>query len=283
MLHTDIISADSRQFYRELTIGTAKPSPEQLAEVKHHFVGHISIMEEYNISRFEQDCIKLLAELFLTHDTVVMAGGSGLYIDAVCHGIDDQPEHDFAIRHQLQEEYKAKGIGYLQAELLRLDRDYYQSVDLANPHRIMRALEVCLITGKPYSLYRKGFRKQRDFRIVKIGIDISRAELLVRINRRVDEMMSEGLLEEAGHLYSVRHLNSLNTVGYKEMFEYLDGTCSLEEAMEKIRINTRRYAKRQMTWFRKDPDINWINPKYEKEFEKLIKDDFPSTINNLTV
>jgi tRNA dimethylallyltransferase len=259
-LETEIISADSRQFYRELSLGTAKPSPEQLVEVRHHFIGHISITEKYNISRFEQDAISLLGNLFLSHDVVVMTGGSGLYIDAVCQGVDEQPEHDPAIRQILTLDYKAKGIEYLRAELLRLDPDYYHQVDLSNPHRLMRAVEVCLITGKPYSSYRKGKQKKRDFRIVKIGIDISREELVKRINHRIDEMMSRGLLEEATANMSFRHLNALNTVGYKEMFEYLDGNCSLEEAIEKIRINTRRYAKRQMTWFRKDPEIKWIQP-----------------------
>jgi tRNA dimethylallyltransferase len=259
-LGTEIISADSRQFYRELSIGTAKPSPDQLAAVKHHFIGHLSITEHYNISRFEQDTIKLINELFLTHDTVVMTGGSGLYIDAVCYGVDEQPEHDPAIRQVLIEKYKAEGIDYLRSELLRLDPDYYQQVDLNNPHRLMRALEVCLMTGKPYFSYRKGKQKKRDFRIVKIGIDIPREELVSRTDKRVDEMMSGGLIGEARAYYEFRHLNALNTVGYKEIFDFIDGKYSLEEAVEKIRINTRRYAKRQMTWFRKDPDIKWIKP-----------------------
>lgn len=260
-LDTEIISADSRQFYRELSIGTAKPSAEQLAEVKHHFIGHISITEVYNISSFEHDAILLLDKLFETHRAVVMTGGSGLYIDAVCNGLDDQPAHDPEIRLQLKSEYKFRGIGYLQTELLRFDPAYYHEVDLLNPHRLIRALEVCKMTGKPYSSYRKGKQKHRDFRIVKIGLDIPREEVVKRINRRIDEMMSRGLLEEARANYSFRNLNALNTVGYKEMFEYLDGYCALVEAVEKIRINTRRYAKRQMTWFRKDPDINWIDPE----------------------
>jgi tRNA dimethylallyltransferase len=259
-LGTEIISADSRQFYRELSIGTAKPSPARLAEVKHHFIGHISITEKYNISLFEQDAVSLLDKLFLSHDTVVMCGGSGLYIDAVCYGVDEQPEHDPAIRQVLTMNYKARGIEYLRSELLRLDPDYYRQVDLSNPHRLMRALEVCLMTEKPYSFYRKGKQKKRDFRIVKIGIDMDREELLRRINQRIDDMMSGGLLEEARINRPLRHLNALNTVGYKELFEYFDGSCSLEDAVEKIRINTRRYAKRQMTWFRKDPGINWIKP-----------------------
>jgi tRNA dimethylallyltransferase len=260
-LDTEIISADSRQFYRELSIGTAKPSAEQLEEVKHHFIGHISISEDYNISRFEHDAIRLLDKLFETHRAVVMTGGSGLYIDAVCNGLDDQPAHDPEIRLQLKSEFKSRGIGYLQAELLRLDPVYYEVVDLSNPNRLMRALEVCLMTEKPYSSYRKGHRQQRNFRTVKIGIQIPREEIVERINRRIDEMMACGLLEEARANYPYRNLNALNTVGYKEIFEYLDGYCALEEAVEKIRINTRRYAKRQMTWFRKDPDIRWIHPE----------------------
>ncbi len=259
-LDTEIISADSRQFYSELMIGTAKPSPGQLSEVKHHFIGHISIKDKYDIFRFEQDAIRLLNVLFLKHDSVIMCGGSGLYIDAVCHGIDEQPGNDPAIRHLLKEEYKAGGIHYLQKELLRLDPDYYRQVDLSNPNRLMRAVEVCLITGKPYSSYRKGHRKQRDFNIVKFGIDLPREELVNRINERTDNMMFCGLLEEAKEFYPCRHLNALNTVGYKELFEYLDGKYSLEEAVEKIKANTRRYAKRQMTWFRKDPEIKWIPP-----------------------
>jgi tRNA dimethylallyltransferase len=273
-LATEIISADSRQFYNELTIGTAKPSLQQLAEVKHHFIGHISITDNYNISRFEQDANRLLEELFLSHETVVMTGGSGLYIDAVCHGIDDQPEHDPAVRDFLAAEYKAKGIDFLRNELLRLDPVYHREVDLSNPNRLMRALEVCMMTGKPYSSYRLGKRKQRNFRIVKIGIDISREELVKRINLRVDDMISRGLEEEARANYSFRHLNALNTVGYKEMFEFIDGNCSMEEAVEKIRINTRRYAKRQMTWFRKDPEIIWIKPENEKELQELFRNDF---------
>jgi tRNA dimethylallyltransferase len=260
-LNTEIISADSRQFYRELSIGTAKPSPTQLSEVHHNLIGHISVEDKYNISRFEQDVLKLLAELFKTRDIVVMCGGSGLYIDAVCHGIDEQPDHDPAIRQLLQAEYKGNGIGYLRNELQRLDPEYYQQVDLSNPHRLMRALEVCMMTGKPFSSFRKGTIRQRPFRIVKLGIDISREELIQRVNRRTDEMMSAGLLEEARANLAFRHLNALNTVGYKEMFDFLDGKCSMEEAVEKIKINTRRYAKRQMTWFRKDTEIQWIKPE----------------------
>jgi tRNA dimethylallyltransferase len=271
MLDTEIISADSRQFYRELSIGTAKPSADQLAEVKHHFVGHISITEDYNISRFEQDTIRLLEKLFETRRFVIMTGGSGLYIDAVCHGIDEQPEHDPAIRNLLSEEFKARGIKYLQSELLRLDPEYYHAVDLSNPYRLIRALEVCMMTGKTYSSYRKGQKQQRSFRVIKIGISVPREELLDRINRRIDGMLQAGLFEEAMANLAFRNLNALNTVGYKEIFDYLDGKCSFEEATEKIRINTRRYAKRQMTWFRKDKNIIWIEKTDDKSLEDLLK------------
>ena len=271
LLGTEIISADSRQFYRELSIGTAKPSETLLAEVKHHFIGHISITEDYNISRFEQDAIKLLEELFERHEVVVMTGGSGLYIDAVCNGIDDQPEHDLEIRKQLNAEYKLSGIKYLQDELLRLDPSYYEVVDRSNPHRLMRAIEVCIITGKPYSSFRKGLQQQRSFRVVKLGIQVPRDELIERINRRVDKMLENGLVGEVKANYQNHDKNALNTVGYKEIFEYLDGNYTLQEAIEKIKINTRRYAKRQMTWFRKDPDIEWIKPENLKDPEELIK------------
>jgi tRNA dimethylallyltransferase len=268
-LGTEIISADSRQFYKELSIGTAKPSFEQLALVKHHFIGHISIHDRYNISRFEKDSIELLQQLFKEHDVVVMCGGSGLYIDAVCNGIDEQPDHDPAIRKLLTDRYKEQGIGYLQAELLILDPAYYGQVDLSNPNRLIRALEVCLITGKPFSSFRKGNGTKRDFRVVKLGIDIPRNELVERINARVDRMMEDGLEQEAKEYIGERHLNALNTVGYKELFEYFDEKCSLPEAIEKIKTNTRRYAKRQMTWFRKDKEIQWIQAGDDGKQKKL--------------
>lgn len=270
-LDTEIISADSRQFYRELSIGTAKPSAGQLAEVKHNFIGHISITENYNIARFEKDAVLLLDKLFETHNLVVMTGGSGLYIDAVCNGLDDQPDHDPELRRRLTAEHKSSGIKYLREELLRLDPDYFEIVDRSNPHRLMRAIEVCLMTGKPYSLFRKGQQHKRNFKTVKFGIQIFREELVERINRRVDDMMTSGLLNEAKAIYPYRKYNALNTVGYKELFEYLDGNCTLEVAVEKIKINTRRYAKRQTTWFRKTPDIIWIKPENLKDPEELIK------------
>ena len=269
-LGTEIVSADSRQFYRELSIGTAKPSEEQLAAVKHHFIGHISIHDRYSISHFENDAIGLLEALFRKHDVVVVCGGSGLYIDAVCNGIDEQPDHDPAIRKLLTERYKEQGIGYLQAELLILDPGYYREVDLANPHRLIRALEVCMITGRPFSSFLNKTKKKRDFRIVKLGIDMPREEIIERINHRVDRMIEEGLEQEARTYINDRHLNALNTVGYKEMFEYFDGKISLSQTVEKIKINTRQYAKRQMTWFRKDKEIIWIKSGDEKKLKRLI-------------
>jgi len=268
---TEIISADSRQFFKELSIGTAKPYPEQLSAVKHHFIGHISVTEEYNISRFEADVLFLLEELFKVHDVVVMCGGSGLYIDAVCNGLDEQPAHDPELREELNEALKTKGLEYLREELLKLDPEYYQKVDLSNPHRLIRALEVCMITGKPFSQFRSGKKKERPFSIVKFGIDLPKEELHNRIHKRTDEMIELGLLEEVKANLSNRHFNALNTVGYKEIFDYLDGKCTLEEAVEKIKTNTRRYAKRQMTWFRKDKEINWINPDESFNLTDLIK------------
>ena len=257
---TEIISADSRQFFREFSIGTAKPSQKQLSAVKHHFIGQISIQENYNISRFEADVLELLEKLFQVHDVVVMCGGSGLYIDAVCNGLDEQPAHDPELRAQLNKAFKTEGITYLQQELQKLDPEYYWQVDLANPHRLIRALEVCKLTGKPFSEFRKGIKKERPFRIVKIGIDLTKEELHKRIHDRTDEMIRLGLIDEVRANLSNRHLNALNTVGYKEIFDYLDGNLTLEEAVEKIKINTRHFAKRQMTWFRKDKEIIWINP-----------------------
>jgi tRNA dimethylallyltransferase len=269
-LGTEIISADSRQFYRELSIGTAKPSEDQLAAIKHHFIGHISIRERYSISHYENDAVTLLEKLFVNHDAVVMCGGSGLYIDAVCNGIDEQPEHDPAIRRLLTDRYNEQGIGYLQAELLILDPGYYREVDLANPHRLIRALEVCMITGRPFSSFLNKTKKKRDFRILKLGIEMPREEIIERINHRVDRMMKEGLEQEARVHINDRHLNALNTVGYKEMFEYFEGKISLAQGIEKIKINTRQYAKRQMTWFRKDKDIIWIKAGDEKKLKGLI-------------
>jgi tRNA dimethylallyltransferase len=260
---SEIISADSRQFYRELKIGTATPSDEQLALVKHHFIGNLSLVEDYNVSRYEQEVLSILPDLFAKRTVVVMTGGSGFYIKAVCEGIDVLPDADPVLRKSLQVKLENEGLASLRGLLQKLDPEYYQIVDPANPNRIIRALEVCLATGKPYSGFRKQAPAKRDFRIIKIGLDLPREELHRNINNRVDRMMADGLEQEAREFYLVRHLNALNTVGYRELFDYFDGNCTLPEAVEKIKTNTRRYARRQLTWFHKDPDFTWMAPESE--------------------
>jgi len=259
-LGTEIISADSRQFYREMKIGTARPDKDQMARVKHHFAGHVSVLEPYNIARYEREVLDLLSDLYQKHRIVILTGGSGLYIDAVCRGIDVMPEQDPLIRKDLEAIYRKSGIGYLQLELLKLDPDYYRETDLNNPARLIRALEVCRITGKPYSSFRKNKPRPRNFQCLKIGLNLPRQDLVERINRRVDTMMEAGLLDEVQALLPLQHLNTLNTVGYRELFDYLDGHGTLDEAVERIKINTRRYAKRQMTWFRKNASMKWFHP-----------------------
>ena len=256
----DIVSADSRQFYRELKIGTAAPNNEQLNAVDHHFVGQLSLYDAYDVSKYETASLELLDRLFEKKPVAVLTGGSGLYIQAVCTGMDNLPDSDPEIRKNLRQKYEDEGIEALQLMLKQLDAEYYEQVDLANPNRLLRALEVCLGTGKPFSSFRKKLPIPRDFNIIKIGLNLPRAELHSRINARVDQMMKDGLLEEARHFYPMRHLNALNTVGYKELFDYFDGNVSLEEAIEKIKTNTRRYARRQITWFGKDKEFIWCNP-----------------------
>ena len=255
-----VISADSRQFYREMKIGTAVPTHEDLEQVKNYFIGNKSVTESYNISQYENDVLELLPELFSIHPNLVMVGGSGLYVDAVCNGIDDMPDTDPVIRNQLNELLKNEGIEVLQQRLLELDPDYYKEVYLKNPVRLQRALEVCLQTGKSYSQFRMKVKKERSFNIVKIGIELEKSVLNNQIELRVDRMMNEGQLDEVKSLLSFRQYNALNTVGYKELFAYLDGDITLEQAILDIKNNTRHYAKRQLTWFRKDPDIHWFNP-----------------------
>ena len=269
---TEIISADSRQFYREISIGTAAPTVNQLAAVKHHFIGSLSLSDDYNISRFELDVLTLLEEKFRKLNMMIMCGGSGLYIDAVCKGIDQLPDPDPDLRKSLQEQWQQQGIGALQKQLERLDPEYYAQVDRQNHKRLMRAIEVCLQTGKKYSELRLNKSQKRNFNILKIGLQLPREELFERINRRTDIMMENGWLEEAKKVLPFRKQNALNTVGYKELFAYLDGKLSLEEAVEKIKTNTRRYAKRQLTWFRKDRAIHWFSPGDEEEILQFVKD-----------
>jgi tRNA dimethylallyltransferase len=258
--NTEIISADSRQFYKEMSIGTAKPSTHELAAVKHHFIDSHHINEPFSVGSFEEQGLKLLDELFKNYDIIVMAGGSGLYMNAVCNGFDDLPKADPEIRNKLNLEYREKGIAYLQAELKAKDPAYYAEVDLFNPQRMIRALEVYHTSGIPFSSYRTKQHKTRSFKIIKIGLNTNREQLYTQINNRVDEMIEMGLANEVKKLTPYRNLNALNTVGYSELFSYLDGMFSLDEAVDKIKQNTRRFAKRQLTWFKKDQEINWFEP-----------------------
>lgn len=256
----EIISADSRQFYREMQIGTAVPTDEQLQLVRHHFIRFISVKDYYSSSLYERDVLNLLPALFGKNRFVILTGGSGMYIDAVCQGIDDIPDTDPEIRQRYSTLYEEEGIEGLRIALKRLDPGHYEKVDLKNPKRIIRALEVCETTGKPYSTFLKKEKRERNFEILKTGLLRPRQELYERINHRTDTMIADGLEEEARDLFSLRHLNALNSVGYKEFFEYFDGKISRDKAVELIKRNTRRYAKRQMTWWAKDKDIKWFEP-----------------------
>ncbi len=255
-----IINADSRQIFRELKIGTARPTEEQMQEVKHYFVGILGLEDYYSASLFEQQVLELLDQQFQTHDYALMAGGSMMYIDAVCDGIDDIPTIDDATRDLMKKRLAEEGLEKLCEELKILDPDYYDIVDRQNPRRVVHALEICTMTGKPYTSFRKREKRERPFRIIKIGLNRPREELYERINRRVDQMMAEGLLDEVQSLYPRRSLNALNTVGYKELFDYIDGRWPLEEAIERIKGNTRRYARKQLTWYKKDEQIRWFHP-----------------------
>ena len=255
-----IINADSRQIFRELKIGTARPTEEQMQEVKHYFVGILGLEDYYSASLFEQQVLELLDQQFQTHDYALMAGGSMMYIDAVCDGIDDIPTIDDATRDLMKKRLAEEGLEKLCEELKILDPDYYDIVDRQNPRRVVHALEICTMTGKPYTSFRKREKRERPFRIIKIGLNRPREELYERINRRVDQMMAEGLLDEVQSLYPRRSLNALNTVGYKELFDYIDGRWPLEEAVERIKGNTRRYARKQLTWYKKDEQIRWFHP-----------------------
>lgn len=256
-LGTEIISCDSRQMYREMKIGTAAPTEEELKRVPHHFIGHLSIHDYYSCGRFEIDALAKCNELFQSHDTVIMTGGSMLYIDAVCKGIDNIPNIDEELRQSLLERYQNEGIENIRQELKILDPDYYKIVDLQNHKRIIHALEVCIQSGKPYSSFRSESVKKRPFTIEKIGLNRPREVLYDRINKRVDIMMENGLLEEAKSLYPFKGLNALNTVGYKELFNYFDGIWTLDFAIQMIKQNSRRYAKKQLTWFNRDSEITW--------------------------
>lgn len=258
--HIPIINADSRQIFREIPIGTAAPTEEQRRRVKHYFVGTHSIDDYYSASMYEEDAVKLINQLLLQDECALMTGGSMMYIDAVCNGIDDIPTIREDIRTEMKRRYAEEGLDALVEELRKLDPEHYAIVDKKNYRRVIHALEICHQTGKTYTSFRVGEKKERPFRILKIGLNRDREELYQRINQRVDEMMCQGLLEEVKKMYPKRHLNSLNTVGYKELFNYLDGTWTLEEAVERMKGNTRRYMRKQLTWFKRDPEIRWFHP-----------------------
>jgi tRNA dimethylallyltransferase len=255
---TVIVSADSRQFYREMSIGTAKPTDDELTAIKHYFINSHSITETFNAGDYEKQSLELLTKLFNTHDIVILVGGSGLFIKAVCEGFDEFPDLKPGLRDKLNKEFKEKGISYLQEKLKVADPEYYKQVDLNNPQRVIRALEVFENTGQPYSSYRKSIANKRPFRIIKFGLNLSREALYQRINLRVDDMIKQSLVEEVRSLLPYRHLNALNTVSYSELFDYFDEKTDLPSAIELIKQNTRRFAKRQLTWFTKDKDITWL-------------------------
>lgn len=265
---TEIISADSRQFYKEMSIGTAKPSKDELESVKHHLIDSHSVVNPLNAGDFEKESIKIINELFVNHNDIIMVGGSGLFINAVCYGFDPLPVASAEIREQLNKDFEEKGITYLQERLKLIDPEYFNEVDIHNPQRIIRALEVYESTGDTFSSLRTKNKKQRPFNIIKIGLNSDRDELYRRINLRVDEMVQNGLFEEVKSLLNYKHLNALNTVGYSEIFDFLNNKCTKEEAIEKIKQNTRRFAKRQITWFKKTDDIQWFNPN---QFESIIQ------------
>lgn len=267
---TEIISADSRQFFREMEIGTAKPSTVELAEVQHHFINSHSIGEFFSTGDFENESLEVLEKLFLTHNNVVMVGGSGLYINAVCKGLDKVPDIDLTIRESLNAQFKNEGLDKIQEQLEKCDPEYFRSVDTQNPQRMIRGLEVFLSTGEKLSGFLTNTSKKRAFNIIKIGLNTDRAKLYERINLRVDKMMEAGLLEEVKALLPFRANNALKTVGYSELFDYLDGTISLPAAVDKIKQNTRRFAKRQLTWFNRDEETHWFHPEEQSRIIEFI-------------
>ena len=258
---TEIVSADSRQFYREMEIGTAKPSSEELHAVPHHFINSLSVNDDYNVGRYEKEALKCFEEIFKNHDKAILVGGSGLFINAVCQGMDTLPEGDTSVRERYENMLKEKGIEILQQELKEKDPAYYEEVDRKNPRRLIRALEVIKLSGTPYSQLRNKKAVKRHFSIIKIGITLPKEELVERINQRVDDMIDAGWLDECKALYPLHNLNALKTVGYTEMFDYVDGKCDWSKTVEQIKINTWHYAKRQLTWFRKDKEIKWFSPR----------------------
>ena len=267
--NTEIISADSRQFFKEMQIGTAAPSKEELAEVKHHFIHHKSIEDQYSVGAFEKEAITRLGLLFQSYNTVVMVGGSGLYIDAVTKGLDHFPEVDISIRETLNKNLLTEGLQTLQNQLKELDIDSYKTIAIDNPHRVIRALEICIGTGQPYSSFLNKEKTARNFKVITIGLTANREIIYERINQRVDIMLTDGLVDEAKKLLPKQHLNALNTVGYKELFKYFNKEWTLEFAISEIKKNTRRFAKRQLTWFKRDLNIKWFD--YKSNLDDIIK------------
>ncbi len=270
LLSSPIVSADSRQIYNTIKIGTAAPTEAELSQVKHYFVGSLNLEDYYSAAQYESDVMELLESLFTTHDTILMTGGSMMYIDAVTKGIDDIPTVDDETREILKQRLESDGLDTLLKELKLLDPEYYNIVDKKNHKRIVHALEICYMTGRTFTSFRTNTKKKRPFRILKIGLRMDREKLFDRINRRVDKMVEDGLVEEAKGVYHLRHLNSLNTVGYKEIFKYIDGEWDLQTAKERLKKNTRVYAKKQMTWFKHDEEIHWFD-KDKKETEEILK------------
>lgn len=268
---TSIVSADSRQLYADLKIGTAAPTEEQLKRVPHYLVGTLRLTDYYSAAQYEAEAMEILNRLFTRRDVVILTGGSMMYVDAVCKGIDDIPTVDEDTRRTMLKRYETEGLERLCAELRLLDPEYYRIVDLKNPKRVIHALEICYMTGRTYTSFRTRQTKERPFRILKIGLKRDREELYGRINRRVDEMMKDGLLDEVRSVLPYRHLNSLNTVGYKELFKYLDGEWELPFAIEKIKQNSRIYSRKQMTWFKRDEEIRWFHPEQETEIRAYIQ------------
>jgi tRNA dimethylallyltransferase len=278
---TVVLSADSRQFYREMNIGTAKPTHVEMQGVPHYFIDSHSISEEYNAGQFETDALQILDTVFKEKDVAILVGGSGLYVRALCEGMDEMPEIPEGIREALSRKLETEGLENLVTELEKLDPEYAAQVDQANPQRVVRALEVCLASGQPYSAFRSRQKKERPFQIIKIGLTRDRETLYRRIDLRMDQMLAQGLLEEVKSLQPYRSHNAMQTVGYSEIFDYLDGVYDWEEAVRLLKRNSRRYAKRQLTWFRKDPDFHWFEPQQWEEILAFIKENIGSEVNDL--
>ncbi|WP_443939800.1 tRNA (adenosine(37)-N6)-dimethylallyltransferase MiaA [Pedobacter sp. MW01-1-1] len=274
---TEIVSADSRQFFKEMAIGTAKPNETELAAAKHHFIDSHSVNQLFSTGDFEVEALEVLNELFTTHDVVILVGGSGLYVNALLNGLDEMPEIDLSIREALNQQFANEGLLSIQTQLAKLDPEYFAKVDQNNPQRMIRGLEVVLSTGQKLSSMLSDTKKERPFNCIKIGLNTDRAVLYERINHRVDLMIENGLIEEVQALLPYRHLNALNTVGYSEIFDFLDGKIKLEEAIAAIKQNTRRFAKRQLTWFRRDEEINWVEPDDFENILSLIKRNYTHT------